>query len=315
MKKVRVAVIGVGYLGRFHAQKYAQLPECELVAVVDSRPEARAAVAAEVGARALPDYGSLLGEVDAVSIVTPTAGHFAIAREFLESGAHVLVEKPITETPQQARELIQLAAKHGRVLQVGHLERFNSAIVGAEEHLRAPRFIECHRLAPYKERGTDVSVVLDLMIHDIDIVQTLVGSPIESIDAVGTPVFSEDVDIANARIRFANGCVANATASRVSLKTERKMRVFSDEAYVSMDLQQKIVTVIRKRPGAAAGQLPVSIEERNFEPGDALQAEIQSFLRCIQHGTAPVVSGEAGLAALETAIQITAQVQKSRPVP
>jgi predicted dehydrogenase len=315
MRKVRVAVIGVGYLGRFHAQKYAQLAECELVAVVDARPEAREAVAAEVGTRAVPDYRSLLGAVDAVSIVTPTAGHFAIAREFLESGAHVLVEKPITETPQQARELIQLAAKQGRVLQVGHLERFNSAIVGAEEHLRAPRFIECHRLAPYKERGTDVSVVLDLMIHDIDIVQTLVGSPIESIDAVGTPVFSEDVDIANARIRFANGCVANATASRVSLKTERKMRVFSAEAYVSMDLQQKIVTVIRKRPGAAAGQLPVSIEERNFEPGDALQAEIRSFLSCIQHGTAPVVSGEAGLAALETAIQITAQVQKGRLPP
>jgi predicted dehydrogenase len=315
MRKVRVAVIGVGYLGRFHAQKYAQLAECELVAVVDARPEAGAAVAAEVGTRALSDYRSLLGEVDAVSIVTPTAGHFAIAREFLQSGAHVLVEKPITETPQQARELIQLAAQRGRVLQVGHLERFNSAIVGAEEHLRAPRFIECHRLAPYKERGTDVSVVLDLMIHDIDIVQTLVGSPIESIDAVGTPVFSEDVDIANARIRFANGCVANATASRVSLKTERKMRVFSAEAYVSMDLQQKIVTVIRKRPGAAAGQLPVSIEERNFEPGDALQAEIQSFLSCIQQGKAPVVSGEAGLAALETAIQITAQVQKSRLPP
>jgi predicted dehydrogenase len=158
--------------------------------------------------------------------------------------------------------------------------------------------------------------VLDLMIHDIDIVQTLVGSPIESIDAIGTPVFSEDVDIANARIRFANGCVANATASRVSLKTERKMRVFSDEAYVSMDLQQKIVTVIRKRPGGATdGQLPVIIEERIFEPGDALKAEILAFLTCIQSGTAPVVSGEAGLAALQTAIQITAQVQKIRQPP
>ncbi|MEJ0005200.1 MAG: Gfo/Idh/MocA family oxidoreductase [Steroidobacteraceae bacterium] len=313
MKKVAVAVIGVGYLGRFHAQKYAQLEECELVAVVDARQQAREAVATEVGARGLPDYRSLLGEVDAVSIVTPTAAHFLIAREFLEAGAHVLVEKPITETPQQARELIELAAKQGRVLQVGHLERFNSAILGAEQHLRAPRFIECHRLAPYKERGTDVSVVLDLMIHDIDIVQTLVGSPIESIDAIGTPVFSEDVDIANARIRFANGCVANATASRVSLKTERKLRVFSDEAYVSMDLQQKIVTVIRKRPGLpVAGQLPVSIEERIFEPGDALLAEIRSFLGCIRQGQAPVVSGEAGLAALETAIQITAQVRHSR---
>jgi predicted dehydrogenase len=313
MTKIRVAVIGVGYLGRFHAQKYAQLQDCELVAVVDARPQAREAVAREVGTRALADHRALLGEVDAVSIATPTAAHFPIACEFLQSGVHVLVEKPISETPQQARELIELAARQGRVLQVGHLERFNPAIVGAEEHLRAPRFIECHRLAPYKERGTDVSVVLDLMIHDIDIVQTLVGSAIESIDAIGTPVFSEDVDIANARIRFANGCVANATASRVSLKTERKMRVFSEEAYVSMDLQQKIVTVIRKRPGAAvAGQLPVTIEERNFEPGDALQAEILSFLACIRHGTSPVVSGEAGLAALETAIQITAQVQKSR---
>jgi predicted dehydrogenase len=313
MKKVRAAVIGVGYLGRFHAQKYAQLEECELLAVVDSRQDARDAVATEVGTKAVADYRSLLGQVDAVSIVTPTAAHFGIARDFLASGAHVLVEKPVTETPQQARELIQLAAKHGRILQVGHLERFNSAILGAEAHLQAPRFIECHRLAPYKERGTDVSVVLDLMIHDIDIVQTLVGSAIQSIDAIGTPVFSEDVDIANARIRFANGCVANATASRVSLKTERKMRVFSDEAYVSMDLQQKIVTVIRKRPGGAvAGQLPVVIEESNFEPGDALRAEIHSFLTCILHSKPPVVSGEAGLAALETAIQITAQVQNSR---
>ncbi len=314
MRKVRAAVIGVGYLGRFHAQKYVQLEECELVAVVDDRQEAREAVAAEVGTRALAGYRELLGQVDAVSVVTPTAAHFPIAREFLEAGAHVLVEKPITETPEQARELIRLAARHGRILQVGHLERFNSAILGAEEHLRAPRFIECHRLAPYKERGTDVSVVLDLMIHDIDIVQTLVGSPIESIDAIGTPVFSEDVDIANARIRFANGCVANATASRVSLKSERKMRVFSDEAYVSMDLQQKVVTVIRKRRGGpAAGELPVSIAERIFEAGDALKAEIHSFLTCILEGRPPVVSGEAGLAALETAIQITAQVRKSRP--
>jgi predicted dehydrogenase len=316
MKKVAVAVIGVGYLGRFHAQKYAQLAECELLAVVDARPEARDAVAAEVGARALEDYRSLLGQVDAVSIVTPTAAHFPVARAFLEAGAHVLVEKPITETPAQARELIALAARQGRILQVGHLERFNAAILGAEEHLKVPRFIECHRLAPYKERGTDVSVVLDLMIHDIDIVQTLVGAAIESIDAIGTPVFSEDVDIANARIRFTNGCVANATASRVSLKTERKMRVFSDEAYVSMDLQQKLVTVIRKRPGgAAAGELPVVIEERIFEAGDALKAEIHSFLTCIQQGKAPVVSGEAGLAALETAIQITAQVQRGRRAP
>ena len=312
MKKIRAAVVGVGYLGRFHAQKYAQLPGCELVAVVDSRQEVRERVAAEVAARSVEDYRELLGAVDAVSVVTPTPAHFAIARDFLGAGAHVLVEKPITETAVEARELIELAARQGRVLQVGHLERFNSAILAAEPHLRSPRFIECHRLAPYKERGTDVNVVLDLMIHDIDIVQTIVGAPIAAIDAVGTPVFSDEIDIANARIRFANGCVANATASRVSFKTERKLRIFEDDAYLSLDLQQKILTLIRKRPpGESAGPLPVSIEEQSLEPGDALKAEIESFLECIRTGRPPVVSGQAGLEALETAMRITEQVHDS----
>ena len=250
MQKIRTAVIGVGYLGRFHAQKYAQAAGCELVAVVDTRAE--------------------------------------------------------------ARELIALAARQQRVLQVGHLERFNAAILAAEPYLNAPRFVECHRLAPYRERGTDVNVVLDLMIHDIDIVQTIVGAPIVSIDAVGTPVFSEEIDIANARIRFANGCVANATASRVSMKTERKLRIFEDDAYLSLDLQQKILTLIRKRaPGEPAGPLPVSIEEQSLEPGDALRAEIESFLACIRAGRAPVVTGEAGLMALETAMRITEQVNRA----
>jgi predicted dehydrogenase len=311
MQKIRVAVIGVGYLGRFHAQKYAQSAGCELVAVVDARAEARDAVAQELGSRGLADYRELLGKVDAVSVVTPTPGHFGITRDFLASGAHVLVEKPITETAAEARELIGLAAREKRVLQVGHLERFNSAILAAEPHLRAPRFVECHRLAPYRERGTDVNVVLDLMIHDIDIVQTIVGAPIVSIDAVGTPVFSAEIDIANARIRFANGCVANATASRVSLKTERKMRIFEDDAYISLDLQQKILTLIRKRTAAdGPGPLPVAIEEQSLEPGDALKAEIESFLDCIRTGKAPVVTGEAGLMALETATRITEQVEK-----
>jgi predicted dehydrogenase len=312
MRKIKAAVIGVGYLGRFHAQKYAQASQCDLVGVVDARQEAREAVAVEVGTRPLADYRELLGTVEAVSVVTPTPAHFAIARDFLESGAHVLVEKPITETPAEARELIELAARRGRILQVGHLERFNSAILAAEPHLRAPRFVECHRLAPYRERGTDVNVVLDLMIHDIDIVQTIVGAPVKTIDAVGTPVFSEDIDIANARITFANGCVVNATASRVSLKTERKMRIFEDDAYLSLDLQQKILTLIRKRaPGEPAGPLPVSIEEQSLDPGDALQAEIDSFLGCILHGRPPVVTGEAGLMALETAMRITEQVRRS----
>jgi predicted dehydrogenase len=312
MQKIRAAVIGVGYLGRFHAQKYAQAAHCELVAVSDERQEARDKVAAEVGARSVADYRELLGAVDAVSVVTPTPAHFSIARDFLAAGAHVLVEKPITETLAEARELIALAARSKRILQVGHLERFNAAILAAEPHLRSPRFVECHRLAPYRERGTDVNVVLDLMIHDIDIVQTIVGAPIMTIDAVGTPVFSDEIDIANARIRFANGCVANATASRVSLKTERKMRIFEDDAYLSLDLQQKIFTLIRKRdPAAAPGPLPVTIEEQNLDQGDALKAEIESFLDCIRTGRPPVVSGEAGLMALETAMRITEQVKQS----
>ena len=238
MDRLRVAVVGVGYLGRFHAQKYASLPGCELVAVADAHPDVGGAVASELGTRAVADYRELLGKVAAVSIVTPTAAHFEIARAFLESGTHVLVEKPITESVGQARTLVAAARQAGRVLQVGHLERFNPAIVAAEPHLRTPRFIDCQRLAPFRERGTDVNVVLDLMIHDLDIVQSIVGSEIEHIDAVGTPVFSPEIDIANARIRFANGCVANATASRVSLKTERRLRIFQDDAYLSLDLQQ-----------------------------------------------------------------------------
>jgi predicted dehydrogenase len=309
MSKIRAAVIGVGYLGRFHAQKYANVPGCELVGVVDGREEVRKAVAAEVGTQAVADYRELLGKVDAVSVVTPTPAHFEIADAFLAAGAHVLVEKPITETPEQAKALIATAAKHARILQVGHLERFNAAVLAAEPHLNTPRFMECQRLAPYKERGTDVNVVLDLMIHDIDLVQSLAGSEIVSIDAIGTPVFSGEIDIANARLRFANGCVANTTASRVSMKTERKLRIFEDAAYISLDLQQKILTLIRKRDGVPQpGQLPVSIEESNLEQGDALKSEIESFLDCIRNNKRPIVSGEDGLRALETAIRITEQV-------
>ncbi|HYJ40052.1 MAG TPA: Gfo/Idh/MocA family oxidoreductase [Steroidobacteraceae bacterium] len=309
MSKIRAAVIGVGYLGRFHAQKYAALPDCELVAVVDGRDEVRKAVAAEVATQPVADYRDLLGKVDAVSVVTPTPAHFEITEAFLAAGAHVLVEKPITETPGQARALIATAAKHGKILQVGHLERFNAAVLAAEPHISSPRFMECIRLAPYKERGTDVNVVLDLMIHDIDLVQSLAASEIVSIDAIGTPVFSGEIDIANARIRFANGCVANVTASRVSMKTERKLRIFEDAAYISLDLQQKILTLLRKRDGVPQpGQLPMSIDEENLDQGDALKSEIESFLDCIRNNKRPIVSGEDGLRALETAIRITEQV-------
>lgn len=279
--------------------------------VVDPRIEVRDAVAAEMGTQGYADHRELLGKVDAVSVVTTTPAHYSIARDFLEAGAHVLVEKPITETVEQAQSLIEIAAAQGRILQVGHLERFNPAIVAAESRLRGARFIECQRLAPFKERGTDVNVVLDLMIHDIDIVQSIVGRPVESIEAVGTPVFSGAVDIANARLRFEGGCVANVTASRVSLKTERKMRVFRDDAYLSIDLQQRILTVIGKRVGAPApGELPVTIEESSYDQGDALRAEIHSFLDCIREGKPPLVSGEDGLRALDIAIRITSMLTK-----
>jgi predicted dehydrogenase len=307
---LRTAVIGVGYLGRFHAQKYAQLPESQLVAVVDADREAATRVAAEVATSSESDYRLLLGRVDAVSVAVPTPLHFNIARDFLLAGAHVLVEKPITATASEARELIELAESTGRVLQVGHLERFNPAVMALEGVLRTPRFVESHRLAPFKQRGTDVSVVLDLMIHDIDLIQELVGSPPEHIDAVGAPVFSGDLDIANARLKFAGGCVANTTASRVSLKQERKIRIFQDDAYLSVDLQQKILTVVRKKaPGSVDTVAGVTIEEQSFEQGDALLVEIESFLATIRSGGRPVVSGEDGLRALETAIRIARLVQ------
>ena len=310
MDKVRAAVIGAGYLGRFHAQKYTTLSTCVLQAVVDPQPEVAARVAAELGVPAVSDYRELLGKVDAVSIVTPTALHFEIARAFLDSGAHVLVEKPITESVAQAQQLIDLARRKGRVLQVGHLERFNPVVIAAEPVLRAPRFIECQRLAPFRERGTDVNVVLDLMIHDLDIVQSMVGSEIVAVDAIGTPVFSSEIDIANARIRFANGCVANATASRVSLKTERKLRVFQDDAYLSLDLQQKILTVIRKQAvPAGEAHLPVSIEERSFEQGDALRSEIIAFIASCRTQSPVIVTGEDGMRALHTAVIISNAVK------
>jgi predicted dehydrogenase len=313
MNQLRAAVIGAGYLGRFHAQKYAAIEGCRLVAVVDRDSAVAGRVALETGSRACSDYRELLGGIDVASIVTPTPLHFDIAVQLLNSGVHVLVEKPITETLEQAAELVAVARRSGRVLQVGHLERFNPAIVAAEPLLARPRFIECHRLAPFKQRGTDVNVVLDLMIHDIDIVQSIVGSEIVSLDAVGAPVFSNEIDIANARIRFASGCVANATASRVSMKTERKLRIFLDDAYLSLDLQQKILTTIRKRPVTAGDTaLPVSIDEQSFEQGDALRAEIESFLASCRGERPVAVSGEDGLRALRTAITITEMVHGSR---
>jgi len=309
---MRTAVVGVGYLGRFHAQKYASLPDSHLVGVADPSAKARSSVAAELGVAAYADYRELLGHVDAVSIVTPTPMHFEVARNFLDAGASVLVEKPMTVTVAEAQSLIELARRANRVLQVGHLERFNAAVQAVQPSLTVPRFIESARLAPFKHRGTDVDVVLDLMIHDIDLILSIVRSPVVAVDAIGSSVFSREVDIANARLRFANGCVANATASRVSMKTERKLRLFQDDAYISVDLHQKVLTVIRKGGVGADGVPQVAIEENTYEQGDALKDEIAAFLESAATGSPPAVSGEDGLLALRTAVSIVEQVANSR---
>ncbi len=311
---IATGVIGVGYLGRFHAQKYAKLPGSKLVAVVDRDAATAARVAAETHCEALADHQALLGRVQAVSIAVPTPAHYELAKLFLEQGVHVLVEKPITATVEEARELIALAQRRGCVLQVGHLERFNPAIVAATKLLKTPRFVESHRLAPFKLRGTDVSVVLDLLIHDIDLIQELVGAPLERIDAIGASVFSGEIDIVNARLHFVGGCVANTTASRVSLKQERKIRIFQDDAYLSIDLQQKILSVVRKKSAAPVESVAqVAIEEQSFDQGDALLDEIESFLNAIRTGSPPVVTGEDGLRALETALEITRHVLGRAP--
>ena len=305
-------MVGVGYLGRFHAQKYAGLPNSQLVGVADPSAAAREKLASELGVAVHEDYRDLLGSVDAVSVVTPTASHFEVAKAFLEAGASVLVEKPMTVTIAEGQSLIEIAARAKRILQVGHLERFNAAVLAVQPTLTVPRFIESARLAPFKHRGTDVDVVLDLMIHDIDLILSIVRSPVVSVDAIGSSVFSKEIDIANARLRFANGCVANATASRVSLKTERKLRVFQDDAYMSLDLQQKILTVIRKGNGVSADGMPqVAIEENTYEQGDALRSEIEAFLDAVATGRAPPVTGEDGLLALSTAVSIAEQVASS----
>jgi predicted dehydrogenase len=309
---IRTAVIGVGYLGRFHAQKYASLPNSQLLGIADPSAAARTAVGAELKVTAHEDYRDLLGRVDAVSIVTPTALHFEVAKAFLEAGASVLVEKPMTVSIAEGEGLIEIAARHKRILQVGHLERFNAAVLAVQPTLTVPRFIESARLAPFKHRGTDVDVVLDLMIHDIDLILSIVRSPVVSVDAIGSSVFSREIDIANARLRFANGCVANATASRVSLKTERKLRLFQDDAYLSLDLQQKILTVIRKGEGVGQDGMPqVAIDEKTYEQGDALKSEIEAFLAAVASGQAPPVTGEDGLLALRTAVSIGEQVASS----
>jgi predicted dehydrogenase len=304
-KKIRTAVVGVGYLGGFHAEKYSVLPNSELVAVVDLDLERAESVAVRLGTKAYSNHKDILGMVDAVSISVPTQCHFAVARDFLLQGTSILLEKPITTTLEEADELIRIAQETGAVLQVGHLERFNPVVMALEGILTEPRFIESIRIAPFKTRGTDVNVVLDLMIHDIDIIQHLIKSPIKRIDSIGAPVFTEEEDIANARIQFENGCVANVTASRISLKSERRMRIFQSDAYITLDFQNKKVAVFRKGEGEMFPGIPnVAIDQRELAQGDVLKTEIESFLASVAGRTEPVVTGEDGRRALETALLI-----------
>jgi predicted dehydrogenase len=306
-------VIGLGHFGSFHAEKYARLPQSQLVAVVDADAERAHKAARRLGTEALTDYRQLFGRVDAVSIVVPTQMHFDVALACLQAGIHVLVEKPITETIEQADGLIRAAAEAGRVLQVGHLQRFLLQRLGADTVINDPLYIESTRIAPYKPRGTDVGVTLDLMIHDIDLVLALVRSPIVLLDAVGAPVVSPTEDIANTRLRFASGCVANITASRVSLKTERKMRIFQRDAYVSLDLHNRKFVVMRKGTGRSwfPGLPPIDRVEKSFGEGDDLEAEIGSFLEAVATGRPPLVTGEDGRRALEAAMQITVSLNES----
>ena len=311
MSRLKCAVIGTGYLGKFHAEKYASLDDCELVAVVDINEQAAQEVAHKYGAKALTNYQSLLNQVDVVSIVVPTRLHHQVSCDFLNAGVHVLVEKPITVTLAEADELIHIAKQKQVILQVGHLERFNPAVIGLDKEAK-PLFIEAHRLSPFNPRANDVSVVLDLMIHDIDIILALIDSDIKRIDASGTAVLTQGIDIANARLTFENGCVANVTASRISMKMERKMRMFRPCSYISVDFQNKILTKHKTGDKEMFPNIPeILTEESVFESGDALLEEIKHFIDCVKTGKNPLVSGDAGRRALETAIEITELLEKN----
>lgn len=315
MKTLRAAVIGVGHLGGHHARKYANCPDVELVSVVDPDRERAADIAAETGAQILSDHRELIGEVDLVSVVVPTSCHYLVARDMLEAGVHVLVEKPITATIAQGKELVALSEARGCLLQVGHLERFNPVMEALAAQVEEPLFIESHRIAPFGLRGTDVDVVLDLMIHDIDLVLNLVRSPIKRIDASGSPVLSSQLDIANARIQFTNGCVANLTASRVSHKRERRMRIFQHNAYLSADLCNATLDIYRKTTAEMyPGISSIQREQLELNPGDALDAEIRAFINSARNGSQPLVSGRDGLQALQTANEIIRQLE-ANPLP
>ena len=309
MGKVRVGVVGVGYLGKFHAEKYSRMDNVQLMGVVDVNLARAEKVAVRFDTRAFTDYQDLIGHVDAVSIVVPTEDHFSVGAKCLKHDLDVLIEKPMTATLAQADELIKIAESRGRIMQIGHLERFNPAVIALKDIVHNPMFIEAHRLSIFKERSTDVSVVLDLMIHDIVIIMNIVKSKIKSIHAAGAPVICEHADIANVRLEFESGCVANVTASRISTKNQRKIRMFQKDAYVSVDFTTRDITIIRRDESITGDLIPgMDIRQRSFSESDALEDELASYIQAVSTRQNPVVSGKAGRKALEVALNITDQI-------
>lgn len=310
--KIKVGVIGVGYLGRFHAQKYAAMEDVQLVGVADADPEQVERVANECHTHPFTEYRQLLPLVDAVSIAVPTSLHHAVAKYCLARGVDVMVEKPITTSLSEADDLIDLARQQQRILQVGHLERYNPAVLAMQPLLTHPLFIEAHRIAVFKERGTDVDVVLDLMIHDIDIILSIVNSPIVSILTAGSPVITKLTDIANARLIFQNGCTANITVSRISMENLRRMRIFQPGQYLSVDFGKKEIMTVRLKAGEDGGHPVPEISKSGFLEQDALDLELRDFVKHVRHRTRPAVAGEEGRRALDVALQVVSQINSNR---
>jgi predicted dehydrogenase len=305
MKDLRIGVVGVGHIGSNHARLYAEIPSADFTAVYDVDQITNRTIAQKFNARPATSLDEFIGMIDAASVASPTNTHYEIAQLLLAKGKHVLVEKPITDNTAHATELAELAARNELILQVGHVERFNPVLAALETNLTHPRFIEAHRLRPYSERGTDMGVVLDLMIHDLEVILHFVRSPLWSIDAVGVPVLSKSEDIANVRLHFEDGCVANVTASRISPERMRKIRVFQEDAYLSLDYQNQSGEVYR-RVGKQIWRDRVEIEHQ--EP---LKLQLKSFIECASTGRQPRVSGSQATAALELAVKITKQIANS----
>ena len=309
--KLKTAVIGVGALGQAHARIHASLDQCELVAVCDINETQGRAIAERHATRYVADYRAILGEVEAVSIATPTISHCEIACACLAAGIHVLVEKPISHTLAEADRMIALAAEQRLVLQVGHIERFNPAFLALQKELTRPRFFEAHRMGIFSPRSLDIDVVMDLMVHELDIIATLVGSEVIKLEAVGIPILTPKVDLANARLEFADGCIANITASRVSGERLRKLRVFQPHEYYSLDYAEQQVTMARLLPSPNAGMLPgIAAGSLEIEKREPLLAEIEAFVDAVTTGTPPVVTGAQGRRALALATDVLAKIKE-----